>query len=157
MSRRTVAVLSTALLVLIPASPLAQRTVTRSIFVDAVDSGGKPVLNLTAEDFQITENGAKRAVTRAALGTAPMRMVLFRGFEHRSGPDNQQLPDRPESPLVELAESEEIVFVSTGGRLPIARRLTAAATSCARKSRGSHPRAAPTRSTTPCSRLIGDS
>lgn len=117
--RRAAAILSTALLVLIPASPSAQRTITRSVFIDAVDSGGKPVLNLTAEDFQLTENGAKRAVTRAALGTAPMRIVLLVDSSTAMGPMINSFRTALNAFVDELPESEEVVFISSGGQLRI--------------------------------------
>lgn len=107
------------LLVLIAVTLSAQRTVTRSVFVEAVDSGGKPVLNLTAEDFHITENGATRAVTRAALGSAPMRIVLLVDSSTAVGPMLNSFRTALNAFVDELPESEEIVFISTGGQLRI--------------------------------------
>src|SRR5687767_7040991 len=72
------AVVSTiALLVSTSVALSAQRTVTRSIFVSAADGAGRPVLDLGLADFRVTESGAKREVTRATLGSAPMRIVLM--------------------------------------------------------------------------------
>jgi hypothetical protein len=56
---------------LLTTSISAQR-ITRRIFVSA-RAAGTPVLDLTAADFQVVENGNKREVTRAALGNGPMR------------------------------------------------------------------------------------
>ena len=44
-----------ASLILISAPLVAQRAITRSIFVSALDTGGAPVVNLTTEDFQVIE------------------------------------------------------------------------------------------------------
>src|SRR6187401_3140988 len=66
-----------ACLALVSVSLSAQRSVTRSVWVSAVDTGGAPVLNLTSEDFQVDENGAKRDVFRVTLGNEPMRIVLL--------------------------------------------------------------------------------
>ena len=104
---------------ILPISLSAQRTVTRSIFVDAVDSAGAPVLNLTAEDFQITENGAKRAVTRAALGNAPMRIVLMVDSSTAVGPMMSTFRTALNAFVNELPESEEVVFISSGGQLRV--------------------------------------
>ncbi|HUQ85996.1 MAG TPA: hypothetical protein VM096_00465 [Vicinamibacterales bacterium] len=97
----------------------AQRPVTRSIFVDAVDTGGKPVLNLTAEDFQITENGVKRAVTRAALGNAPMRIVLMVDSSTAIGSAINNVRTALNAFIDELPESEEVVFLSSGGQIRV--------------------------------------
>ena len=74
---RATAVAAGALLALISVSLAAQKTVTRSVWVGALDTGGAPVLNLTSADFEVIENGAKREVVRATLGTEPMRIVLL--------------------------------------------------------------------------------
>ena len=136
----------------------AQRSVTRSVYIDAVDSGGKPVLNLTAEDFQVTENGAKRGVVRAALGNAPMCIVrwwipasavapMMSTFRHGLACVRQRAAGIGRSGLHFVRRSAPDSHLS----------LAPAATRCARRSRGSHRRAAPTRSTTPCSKPTNDS
>lgn len=116
---RAIAICFIAIFVLISVSLSAQRTVTRLIFVDAVDSGGTPVLNLTAEDFQITENGAKRAVTRAALGNAPMRIVLMVDSSTAVAPMMNTFRIALNAFVNELPESEEVVFISSGGQLRV--------------------------------------
>ena len=75
MTRRQAAGLALVFAGLLSISLSAQR-ITRRVFVTAM-SGGTPVLDLTAADFQIVENGTKREVTRAALGNEPMRVVLL--------------------------------------------------------------------------------
>lgn len=77
--------LATLLLVLVPLSLPAQRT-TKRVFVSAVDAGGAPVLDLAAADFEVTENGTTRPVTRAALGSAPLRVVLLVDSSTSMGP-----------------------------------------------------------------------
>lgn len=116
---RAIAICFIAIFVLISVSLSAQRTVTRLIFVDAVDSGGTPVLNLTAEDFQITENGTKRAVTRAALGNAPMRIVLMVDSSTAVAPMMNTFRIALNAFVNELPESEEVVFISSGGQLRV--------------------------------------
>lgn len=116
---RAIPVFAATLLILISATPSAQRTIMRSIFVDAVDSGGTPVLNLTAEDFQITENGAKRPVTRAALGNAPMRIVLMVDSSTAVAPMINTFRTALQAFANELPETEEVAFVSSGGQLRV--------------------------------------
>ena len=74
MSRRSIGCLAILLAALLTTSMSAQR-ITRRIFVSA-RAAGAPVLDLTAADFQIAENGTKREATRASLGKAPMRVAL---------------------------------------------------------------------------------
>ena len=88
MTRRAIgkAFILGATLAALPVSLSAQRTITRSVYVSAVDTGGAPVLNLTRADFQVTENGVKRDVMRATLGNAPMRIVLLVDSSTAVGP-----------------------------------------------------------------------
>ena len=116
---RAIPVFAAALFILISATLAAQRTVTRSIFVDAVDTGGKPVLNLTAEDFQLTENGVKRTVTRAALGNAPMRIVLLVDSSTAVAPMINNFRNGLNAFIDALPETEEVVFLSSGGQIRV--------------------------------------
>src|SRR5687768_686418 len=76
--RQTRTIVSTLVMLFsITASLPAQRTVTRSIFVNAIDTAGRPVIDLTPADFQVTESGVRRQITRATLGSEPMRIVLM--------------------------------------------------------------------------------
>jgi hypothetical protein len=115
---RRLAVVS-AILFLISISLSAQRTVTRSIYVSALDTGGAPVLNLTAEDFQVIENGAKRNIVRAALGNAPMRIVLMVDSSTAVGPMINQFKTALQAFADALPEAEEVVFVSSGGQIRV--------------------------------------
>jgi hypothetical protein len=108
-----------AALAVLPVTLSAQRTVTRSVYIDAVDTGGRPVLNLTAEDFQVTENGARRQVMRAALGNAPMRIVLMVDSSTAVAPMLNSFRTGLNAFVNELPESEEVVFISTGGQLRV--------------------------------------
>jgi len=116
---RAIPVLAAALFILVSATLSAQRTVTRSVFVDAVDTGGQPVLNLTAEDFQVTESGVKRTVTRAALGNAPMRIVLMVDSSTAVAPMINNFRTALNAFINELPESEEVVFLSSGGQIRV--------------------------------------
>lgn len=117
MPRRAVVVI--AIVAVISASLSAQRPVTRSIYVSALDTGGAPVLNLTAEDFQVVENGAKRRVVRAALGSAPMRIVLMVDSSTPVAPMINQVKTALQAFADALPESEEVAFVSSGGQIRV--------------------------------------
>ena len=58
------------------APPLSGQRAGRRLFVSATDGSGTPVLNLSAADFQVVENGVPREVLRATRGTGPMRIAL---------------------------------------------------------------------------------
>ena len=102
------------------AAPLlsAQR-VTRTVFISAVDGGGNPVLNLTAADFEVTENGSKREVTRASLGNAPLRIVLLVDSSTPVAPMLNTFRTALLAFTDELPEIEEVVFVTSGGQIRV--------------------------------------
>lgn len=116
MSRR---IAFTALLLLLSVSLSAQKTITRTVYVNAVDGSGTPVLNLTAEDFHVTEDGEKRQVAHAALGSAPMRIVLMVDSSTAMAPVINPLRTALGAFADALPESEEVVFLSSGGQIRV--------------------------------------
>jgi hypothetical protein len=71
---RAAALVSLALV--LPGLPTAQKQ-PRTIFVNAVDAAGAPVLDLTTADFEVSEGGASRTVTRTVLANGPMRIIIM--------------------------------------------------------------------------------
>jgi hypothetical protein len=120
MSRPSRAVVSAlAVLILLSVPVTAQRTVPRTFYVSASDETGAPVLNLTAADFLVTENGVKREVSRAALGNTPLRIVLMVDSSTPVGPMMNTFRAALTGFVDALPESEEIVFISSGGQIRI--------------------------------------
>jgi hypothetical protein len=117
--QRAALVFSTALLALLSITLSAQRTVTRSIYVEALDTGGSPVVNLAAADFQLTENGAQREISRVTLGSAPMRIVLMVDSSTPVAPMINQLKTALNAFADSLPEIEEVAFVSSGGQIRV--------------------------------------
>ena len=115
--RATVVILASGILISAPL--LAQRTVTRSVYISALDTGGAPVVNLTAEDFQVIENGVKRSVVRATLGNAPMRIVLLVDSSTTVGPMMNNFRTALNAFIDELPETEEVAFISSGGQIRV--------------------------------------
>ena len=113
------AVVILAGVILVSAPLLAQRTITRSVYISALDTGGAPVVNLTAEDFQVIENGVKRDVVRATLGNAPMRIVLLVDSSTTVGPMMNNFRTALNAFIDELPETEEVAFVSSGGQIRV--------------------------------------
>lgn len=117
MTRRWFGVLA-ATLALVPLSLSAQRT-TKRVFVSAVDAAGAPVLNLTRADLEVTEDGAPREVTRAALGTAPLRIVLLVDSSTAMGPMVNGFRQALNEFIDTLPARHEITFISTGGQIRV--------------------------------------
>jgi Mg-chelatase subunit ChlD len=112
------ALVSALLLTLMHPSLSAQR-VTRRVFVDAADDVGDPVLNLTAGEFRITENGVRREVTRASLGTAPMRIVLLVDSSTSMAPMVNSFRAALNIFLDALPNEHEVSFITTGGQIRV--------------------------------------
>jgi hypothetical protein len=96
----------------------AQR-VAKRIFVEVVDDDGKPVRNLTAADFEIDEDYSKREVTRAVLGTAPMRIVLMVDSSTSSQPMMMMFRNALVAFVDTLPPQHEIVFISSGSQIRV--------------------------------------
>lgn len=97
----------------------AQRTVSRSVFVSVVDTAGRPALDLTRADFQVTENGAKRDVTRATRGDAPMRIVLMVDSSTPVGPLIYNFKTALAGFVDTLPPQHEVAFISSGGQIRV--------------------------------------
>ncbi|MFA5910802.1 MAG: VWA domain-containing protein [Vicinamibacterales bacterium] len=117
MTRRWFGVLAAAL-VLIPLTLSAQRTAKR-VFVSAVDAAGAPVLTLTRADLEVTENGSPREITRVALGTAPLRVVLLVDSSTSMGPMVNSFRAGLHAFADTLPARHEITFVTTGGQIRV--------------------------------------
>src|SRR5687768_8494224 len=111
-----------AVLISIAASLSAQPTVARSIFVSATDGAGRAVLDLTPADFQITESGAKRQITRATLGSAPMRIVLMVDSSTPVGPMINTFKKALATFVETLPPHHEVAFISSGSQIRVRAR-----------------------------------
>ena len=116
--RRSVGYLVILLALLMVSTSLSAQRITRRIFV-AARAGGAPVLDLTAADFQIVENGTKREVTRAALGNGPMRIVLLIDSSSAVSQMLNHFRAGLNTFLDTLPPEHEVVFITTGGQIQI--------------------------------------
>jgi hypothetical protein len=114
MAWRTGVALMIAVLAVSPAD--AQSNVRR-VFAAVETSSGRPVVDVTAPEFHLTENGVERPVVRAALATTPMRIVLM---VDASGPAARLIPDfrAALNAFVDtLPPEHEVVFVSVSDQM----------------------------------------
>ncbi len=107
------------LIVLLPLSLSAQRTVSRRVFISAVNESGAPVLDLTAGELQVTENDSKREVTRLVSGSKPLRVVLLADSSTAMGPMLNSFRGALTAFFDTLPPPHEIAFVSSGGQLRV--------------------------------------
>ena len=106
------------IVVALPLSLAAQR-IPKRMFVSAVDGGGRPVDDLTAADFQITEDGVKREVTRATIGTAPLRIVLMVDSSTATAAMMNTFRIALNGFADMLPPEHEISFITTGGQIRV--------------------------------------
>lgn len=112
------AVIAAVICLLVP-MPLSAQRVAKRIFVSAVDDAGRPVVDLAAADFQITEDGVPRPVTRATLGTAPLRIVLMVDSSTAVAPMMNSFRIALTAFADLLPAEHEISFITTGGQIRV--------------------------------------
>ena len=105
------------MMAILAATPAAAQSNVRRVFAAVETSSGRPVVDVTAADFHLTENGVERPVVRAALATTPMRIVLM---VDASGPAARLIPDF-RAALNAFADTlppeHEVVFVSVSDQM----------------------------------------
>ncbi|HEX8028710.1 MAG TPA: hypothetical protein VF491_09625 [Vicinamibacterales bacterium] len=119
MSRWFTAALATAAVVAVLQPSTSAQRVTKRVFVGAADEVGDPVLDLTARDFHVTENGAPREVTRAALCTAPMRIVLLVDSSTAIQPMMVTFRNALNAFADTLPPVHEVTFITSGGQIRV--------------------------------------
>lgn len=105
------------LLILVPA--LSAQRVQRRVFVTGADGSGAPVVDLTAADFELVENGVNRRVLRATRADRPMRIVLLVDSSGATASMLNQVRAGLRAFLDALPSEHEIAFITTGGQLRI--------------------------------------
>ena len=87
---------------------------TRHVFVHVVDQHGAPVGDLTPTDFQLTEGGVARVVTRAGPAKDPMRIALFLDTSDAAAPALSHVRAGAIAFLDALPPEDEVLLVTTG-------------------------------------------
>src|SRR5262245_7242672 len=100
---------------LLTAAPLSAQA-TKQIYARVEDRAHSPITDLTAGDFTVREDGVLREVSRAALATEPMRIVLDVDSSELIGTQINSFRAGLQAFLDALPAEHEIAFVSTGGQ-----------------------------------------
>ena len=98
---------------------LSAQNVPKRIFVSALDTGGRPVADLTAADLQITEDGVKRTVTRVTSGSGPLRIVLMVDSSTPTAPMMNNFRIGLNGFVDMLPPEHQISFITTGGQIRV--------------------------------------
>jgi hypothetical protein len=98
---------------------LSAQNVPKRIFVSALDTSGRTVPDLTAADFQITEDGVKRTVTRVTDGSSPLRIVLMVDSSTPTAPMMNNFRTALNAFADMLPAEHEIGFITTGGQIRV--------------------------------------
>lgn len=118
MRRRRLALCAAVVTVSLPLSLGAQRA-TKRIYLEARDAFGAPVLNLTAADLTVTEDGHPREITRVALGRAPMRIALLVDSSTATQPMMTMFKNALTVFVETLPPEHEIAFITSGGQIRV--------------------------------------
>ena len=111
------------------AAPLSQsrnaaRLQTRPVFVTVVDDAGRPVLDLTPANFDVSEGGTKRTVLRAGLATSPMRIALMVDTSDAASAAIPHIRTGLLAFLDTLGPDHEVMLVTTGRQMRVRVQMT---------------------------------
>jgi hypothetical protein len=106
------------------APPLSAQRIQRRVYVAATDSSGAPVVNLSAGDLELVENGMPREVLRATRTNRPMRIALVVDSSGEMASLLNSLRAGLTTFLEKLPGEHELILISTGGQLRIRQPVT---------------------------------
>jgi hypothetical protein len=115
---RAAAVVS-ALVILMSGPLSAQRSITRSVFIEAAGPDNKLLTDLTAADVAVTESGVPRKVLRVTPGTTPMRIVLLVDSSNPVLPMLSSFKTALSAFVDALPPIHEVAFISSGGQIRV--------------------------------------
>jgi hypothetical protein len=118
------AALTIIALALCAAPPLVAQLVQRRVYVAATDASGAAVVNLSAGDLELLENGVPREVLRATRANRPMRIALVVDSSGEMAPLLNSLRAGLTTFLEQLPSEHELILISTGGQLRIRQPVT---------------------------------
>jgi uncharacterized protein (DUF58 family) len=113
------AVFSTAIVLSLSIALAAQRTVTRSVFIEASGPDDKLLTDLTAADVEVTESGVPRTVVRVTPGSTPMRIVLMVDSSNPVLPLLNSVKTALGAFVDALPPLHEVTLISSGGQIRV--------------------------------------
>ena len=109
----------TVLPMLMPASATAQ-SIAHTVYVGVTTASGDPAPNLAAGDFQVSEGGVVRQVTRAVPANSPVRVILLLDNSLSARPALRDVRVGAQA-FVDALPAEQEITVMTIGAKPFVR------------------------------------
>ena len=108
-----------ALVAALGAAPIASAQERNAVYVRVLDVRGRPVTDLTAEEFRVLEGGRRARVVSATAGTEPMRIALLidNGESIRAGHAVNALRDAVAAFLESLPPPHPVGLFTIGGHV----------------------------------------
>jgi len=95
------------------------------VYVTVMDAGNRPVSDLTADDFTVTEDGRAQSIAAFAAGDVPLAVAV--ALDHSFSVSSRQLTEMTtgaERFLEALAAGDEAMILSIGSRTEALTRLS---------------------------------
>ena len=113
-----------AALALLPAAAPAQskssgKMHVRHIFVSVTDAKGAPVQGLSTSDFNVSEGGQPRVVSKAGPAKDPMRIALMLDTSDAAAPALSHMRAGAMAFIDALPPEDEVILISTGRQMRV--------------------------------------
>lgn len=91
----------------------------RQIFVSVLDRTGAPVTDVRASEFDVREDGATRAIAKAALAQDPMRIALMLDTSDAAASALTHMRAAVANFLDALPPEDEVILITTGRQMRV--------------------------------------
>ena len=111
-------------LALLPAAAPAQTKHSgtlhvRHIIVSVTDAKGAPIAGLSAADFDVSDGGQPRVVSKAGPANGPMRTALMLDTSDAAGPALTHMRAGALAFLDALPPEDEVILITTGRQMRV--------------------------------------
>jgi hypothetical protein len=114
---RCLGVLTIAVVVTLAVASSVRAQSRGVLFASVTDAAGEPVMSLTPQDFQISEDGVAMTVVSAVLGTAPMKIAILVDNSEGIGNSASSLRNGMTEFLNILPPQHEVAMYSIAGNI----------------------------------------